>query len=209
MEYLEADRRVRQFGLKLQLTKGDSSDTQPFGCDNGRKGVISDGNIEFQFPPKITNDSRKGSWDEGELRGTEPVAVFSTSGPREMTIRWTYVVDGNTWTIERITKNIRTLRGYFALVRDDKSSRKALVVKAQLWCILPSQGQLATGRIKSVDVKYGETMIIPKGNAQGSFCLRSDITVEFRLWTKAAAADGSEKVQDIEGLADRSSPAWF
>ena len=50
--------------------------------------------VNFQFPPRILSDNRKGNWNEGDLRGEEPVAVFKNSGPREMTMSWTYIVYG-------------------------------------------------------------------------------------------------------------------
>jgi hypothetical protein len=204
-QYTEADKRLIR-KVTFELTQGVA------GC-NGRGGTS--GKVDFQFPPKVTTDSRKGEWDEGDMRGIEPIATFSTSGPREITIQTSYIVDSfednsESWTIGRITKNIRTLRGYFGLIRNEKSARENLVIKAELWCILPKAGIVATGRLKSIDVKYGETMVFPPNNAQNAFPLRSDVTLEFRLWTKAAPdSDDDQETQDIKGLAPRGNPAWY
>ena len=61
--------------------------------------------VKFQFPPRILSDNRKGSWKEGDLRGTEPVSVFQTSGPREISLSWCYLVDGSKdFTTEKIAE---------------------------------------------------------------------------------------------------------
>ena len=225
-KYLSSDLALTQH-IQFKLSRGLP------GCGGDKMDSVhrgDDGSIQFQFPPKITTDSRKGTWKEGELRGVEPIAVFDTSGPREITIQTSYIVDSleenhAAWTIGRITKQIRTLRGYFALVRDLGTSRKNLVVEAELWCVLPrsesnddgseggeTKGRIATGRIKSIDVKYGDAMVYPPGNPKGAFYLRSDVTIDFRLWTKAAdrgEGEDAEIVADIEGLATRSNPSWY
>src|SRR4051794_30825544 len=90
--------------------------------------LVLNGPVEFQFPPRLTSDNRRGTWSEGELRGTEPVAVFSTSGPREMSLSWTYIVDGGKWTVDKISENIRRVRGYFAEVRKAGTTRNLIVM---------------------------------------------------------------------------------
>src|SRR6185295_15587596 len=81
---------------------------------------VGGGKVNFQFPPRITSDGRKGNWNERDLQGTEPVAVFRTSGPREISLVWTYVVtdsSGSGWTTSKIAEEVRKVRGYFARVR--------------------------------------------------------------------------------------------
>jgi hypothetical protein len=201
--------------------------------------------IEFQFPPKVLTDGRKGNWFEGELTGgKEPVAAFKTSGPRQLSLSWVYIVDSfeansTSWNIERITRNIRTLRGYFANARwqgnvTGRSARDGLVVQFWAWCIGGSRPM--SGRIIGIDVKYGETLVYPpagttESGSTSAFPLRTDITVDFRLWTKLLypAADTEGKVpgavdpvtnktglvssalgrQDLAALNDFESPDWF
>ena len=201
--------------------------------------------IEFQFPPKVLTDGRKGNWFEGELTGgKEPVAVFKTSGPRQLSLSWTYIVDSfkadsTSWNIERITRNIRTLRGYFAnaRARGDGSvygARDGLVVEFWAWCIGGSTP--ISARIVGIDVKYGETMVFPpasntESGGTSAFPLRTDITIDFRLWTKLLYAvnkqtgmvdaapnpDGTAGtptnrevgLQDLNRLTDFEPPDWF
>lgn len=210
----------------------------PFDVDlcNAALLVLSPGDknipIEFQFPPKITSDNRKGSWDEPELRGIEPIAVFKTSGPREISLAWTYIVDGNRWTTDRIAKNVHAIRGYFALVRSGDVER-SLAIRFQLWNL---GGNPMSFRIKSIDVKHSDTIIAPCAtfgpvvagaitgvagvpvqaglvSASKAYPLRTDIVVELRLWTQGStAAEGAKAkdiVQKLDLLAVTEDPKWY
>jgi hypothetical protein len=186
--------------------------------------------MEFQFPPKITSDNRKGNWEEGELRGVEPVAVFSTSGARDISLKWTYIVDGGVWTAQRVSNNIKKLRGYFAQLKGvdgapTRTDRSALVIQFKMWRHGdPSEPMSA--RIKSIDVKHGETIVCddvdynffnlgvikPCGGSGHIFPLKSDITVDFKLWSSGAFADESEDAkahQDLPGLKPVAPPLWY
>jgi len=195
--------------------------------------------MEFQFPPKITSDNRKGNWEEGELRGVEPVAVFATSGARDISLKWTYIVDGGVWTATRVSNNIKKLRGYFAQLKGvdgapTRTDREALVVQFKMWRHGdPSEPMSA--RIKSIDVKHGETIVCddvdytfgasiggsgpqpfggawPCGGSGHIFPLKSDITVDLKLWSKGAFKEESEDAQahqDIGSLKAIAPPLWY
>jgi len=162
--------------------------------------------IAFQFPPKITSDGRKGDWEEKELRGTEPVAVFKTSGPREISLTWTYIVDGGQWTTTRIKEQIRRLRAYFALVRDRRQARN-LVGRFKMWKV--GGNAPITVRVKSIDVKYGDTIIAPGGRTDDAMFLRTDITVELRLWTKGGRRGRDARTQDLGDLSPTEPADWY
>lgn len=240
--YTQQDIKLAQ-GAVLRLARPETRADRPFGS----MGSVSDGNIEFQFPPKVISDSRRGDWEEGHLRGNEPVAAFKTSGPREITLTWSYVVDSTyynsrvdeagrsydvarssmAWTIDRITKNIRTLRGYYALVREAGDSRKNLVVEFRLWALGGSMGDavhqytadgkidnfakdyLMSSRLNSIDVKYGDTIVCPRG--EEAFFLRTDITVDLRLWTKMGTRGSTDEsiMQDVEHMRIQLTPDWY
>jgi len=171
--------------------------------------------IKFQFPPKILSDNRKGSWKEGDLRGTEPVSEFETSGPREITLSWTYIVDGSGFTTADVAKEVHAIRGYFAAVRDIKATSRNLIVDFRY--ILYGDNNEMSARIKAIDVKHGDTIICPSRqdyvlqnplirlDPSQSFPLRTDITVDLRLWTQG----GETVTQDLDGLRKKLSPAWY
>lgn len=220
-QYTNHDRKLcERFKLQLQEPEegqipGCAGTTYggPVGQTSGSKGWVP---IEFQFPPKVLSDNRKGNWEKGELRGAEPIAVFATSGPREISLAWTYVVDSydnniNSWSIGRITRNVRMLRGYFALVRDPGSARKNLTVKLQMWCI--GGEKTISARIESINVKYGESLVLPPGGKSfQAFPLRTDITVDLRLWTKTGAFKETEDKkfeQNAPGMSPILTPDWY
>jgi hypothetical protein len=175
--------------------------------------TVKDGRIEFQFPPKVTSDSRKGTWEEGDLPGAEPVFAFSVSSAREITLTWTYVVDGGEWTIGRITSNIRTLRGYFAEVRNPESDHQKLVVLFRLWAV--GGPERISALIKNIDVKYGDTIVTDYNpirtfsRIDHSFYLRTDVTVDLRIWTRGVGEGADEVLQDIENLIPTAPPEWY
>jgi len=204
--YAQHDRDLTDaFLLKMQVHRT----SPPVGCGGG--GAASTGLIEFQFPPKITSDSRKGNWAEGDLRGETQIAEFATAGPREISMRWTYIVDadkpgGNGWSIKRITKMVRTLRGYFAILTDHQTRPTQLSIDFKFWCIGGSKKM--TGRMKGVDIKYGETLVMPEG-ANGAFPLRTDITADLRLWTQRGYSGAEEPDLDIRELEEFVAPDWY
>lgn len=168
-------------------------------------------NVQFQFPPKITNDSRKGTWQENDqTSGTEPVAEFKTSGAREITLAWTYIVDGGNWTTDKIAEQIKNVRGYFARVRGTTgiNTRDNLIVFLKMWNF--GGPNAASCRIRNIDVKYSETLVTHctgsgSTNVNKAFALRSDITLDLRLWTKG----GNLQVQDLTNLDPREVPQWY
>ena len=180
MEYTEHDRDLAS-SIQLQLQSG---------------------RIKFQLPPKVNSDSRRGTWAEGELRGTEPFAAFSTSGPREISLAWTYVVDGGAWTGAKIAEQVRAIRGYFAQVRAVGETRN-LVVKFKMWKL--GGDEPISCRIVDIDVKPSDTIV---GTGDDAYPLKTDIVIGLRLWTKGAAA-GAEKVQNINQLNDTETPDWY
>lgn len=158
--------------------------------------------LQFQFPPKISSDNRKGEWEEGQLQGTEPNATFKTSGPRELTLNVTYIVDGGLWTTTAIAEEVRKLRGYFARVRKPGYDRN-LVVLLHLWKIGGKDPM--SFRIKGVDVKHSDTIVSPSGRGKDAYPLRTDINIDLRLWTEG----GPQATQTLPKLVKDEVPDWY
>lgn len=177
-------------------------------------GTKSGFNVRFQFPPRILSDSRKGDWVEGPLRGDEPVAVYATSGAREITMAWTYIAgakgfggletaDGQMlFTPYIISRQLQGLRGYFSGARRKVSFDQNLVVYFRMW--YHTGVDIFTCRLRSIDVVYSNCLVNdvnefrnvqegrdqahkknPQiGNPTRTYALRTDITVDMRLWSK-------------------------
>ncbi len=215
--------------MSMQYTKADmdlrDSVYFQFSQNTGKNiGAALDLYIWFQFPPKITNDGRKGKWEEGELPGTEPIAVFETSGSREITLTWTYIVDNSShpglpkWNSDTVAEMVKRIRGYFARVRNGADQR-ALIVRFKMWN--HGDDQLMTCRVKNIDVKHSDTIVAPcingKIKTQKAFPLRTDISIELRIWTEggpvddknAALAALAEKTVDLKGLVSAERPGWY
>lgn len=164
--------------------------------------------MEFQFPPKILSDNRRGNWQESEARGVEPFSAFKTSGPREFSINATYMVDNGYWTIDKIHKQITLARGYFARV-NLRNSTENLVVVLKMWAI--GGKDTITARIKAVNVKHSETLIGPSDRA---YPLRTDITLDMALWTRGATVKngfieiGNETI-NIKDLRENQPVDWY
>jgi hypothetical protein len=171
---------------------------------------VGGGKVAFQFPPRITSDSRKGNWEERDSQGTEPIAVFRTSGPREISLSWMYIVadsgSGSGWSTTKIAEEVRRVRGYFARVRQPGNDRN-LVVKFKMWK-LGGDDEMSC-RIRSIDVKHSDTIVVPCGDngpqVQLAYPLRTDITVDLRIWTQG----GPKATQELEGLLPDETPDWY
>ncbi len=165
--------------------------------------------IAFQFPPKITSDSRKGEWREDNLPGTEPVAVYEKSGPREISLTWTYIVDGSKeWTTDKVAEQVKLMRGYFARTRDTNvQGQRNLVVLFKMWNFGGTNPMSC--RIKNVDVKHSDTIVTHCTNGDRNYDkaypLRTDITIELRLWTKGNAV----QTQDLNILRPQEEASWY
>jgi len=228
MEYLPHDSELKS-GVSLWISSvgGGVGANVPFF---GRLGVQR-APIEFQFVPKMLSDSRKGSWDEAELIGDEPISTLATTGPRIMSMSWTYIVDeiGNinsggglggalnqlgfgdgVWTIARIKRNLNLLKGYFLqskIVKNDWVTHSGLVA-VLTWPLVGGKGSY-TCRMTSVDIKHSENMV---GNRNIMFPLRTDVSVDIRLWTNGTTAGAADaKTKAIADLKPTPSfdDLWF
>lgn len=157
--------------------------------DNKAGNVIKE-QVKFQFAPKVNGDSRRGNWDERDVMGIEPVAIYKGSGPRTISLQITYIYDGDMWDSNSIRSQINLIRGYFIRAQGLGVQEQKMVVLLKLWGI-GGKDELSF-RMRSVDVKYSETMIKDikaSGNVEGRnlsqyFPLRTDITIELASWTK-------------------------
>lgn len=168
---------------------------------NSAQLTLQSGRVEFQFPPRVLNDGRKGNWKEGELRGVEPIAVFATSGPRVITIGWTYIIDGGAWDARRVADNVKRLRGYFAQIRGVGADTRKLIAKLKLWQV--GGNKPISCRLVDIGVKYGETIV---GSGDDAYYLRTDITLDIRLWTKGTAGEEVINLPDMDAIVTED---WY
>lgn len=197
---------------------------QPDSSSGGGLGYF-DSNVEtrkqvgllkvgFQFPPKIISDSTKGEWEEPNTQqSAQPVAGFKFVGPRTISMSWTYVVDcfdenksNTSWTVSRISHYVRSVRGYFMQGKRVDNDHNPLVCYLRFWAI--GGAKQMSGRLSSVDVKYGDTLVVPNNNPGLAFPLRTDMSVDIKLWGTGKLDSLDHNLTDIEGLMN-APPDWY
>lgn len=194
--YAVHDLRLTQLA-ELQFVDNLTTDS------NGNITSIARSAIPLQFPPKILSDNRKGNWNENnQVAGKEPVATIENTGPREFALLLTYIVDGDsqgTWTTDRISKITHRLRGYYALMRNKGDARNLFV---NFKYIGFGGSEPITCYIRGIDVKHGDTLMYSPSNPEQSFPLRTDVTLDMRIWVRS-------DIQDVEGQTQQYLPEWF
>lgn len=168
--------------------------------------------VPFQFPPKVTSDSKSGDWDEQASNSffSEPIPTFKGSKPRTISIKWSYVIDGNQWTTKRVSTIVRALRGYFT--RMDRTyltnmNYKPTEVRIVMYrnIMEAALGGKFKGRIDSFDITHSENIIIPGsldpknynfvvreaedspiGLHKNAYPLKTDITTTVKLFNNSS-----------------------
>jgi hypothetical protein len=187
--------------------------------DRGFRGATKTDLIEFQFPPKITTDSKTGLWNKENITGYEPMAWWSGAESRSIVMVSQWVVYGEKWTTSKISKIARDLKGHLYLPGVAFSDR-APFVKLKMYNIVPESGGLSTWRMMNVSFKYSEEMVGVDDNA---WPLHTECTMNLELFTNAGrvkvqdsgltlSSIGEKKsklVQKVPGLPDSVAQEWY
>lgn len=207
--------------MAFQLAPIDESMAQLVGLDLAGFRKEGHNRINFQFPPKILTDSRQGAWDEPETIGTEPIVNYRGTAARAFTLTYTYIVEtiehrdiainalpvpvlrGGPWSILRVRQEINKIRGYFTNATRGGPWRKPLMVYFKHPYI--TGPEYWSCRIRNVEVKHSENLV---GRPGYVYPLRSDVTVDMRLWSAIEFANGhpENNVQIVDGL--KPQPAF-
>lgn len=145
---------------------------------------IAGSKIKFQFPPKVSTDTRTATWEEHDAAGTEEIAIFMGSRERIFQIEWTYIVgavDG-TWGIEKVSGECSKARNYFFGAVTDATNGPVAKVK------LASHGdpdKPMTMRLSDLNIKHGTAYVFEDGK---SYPLRTDIAMTAKIFTQKAPA---------------------
>ena len=182
--------------------------------------------IKFQFPPHVTSDNRKATWNDSAIPNSgDGISIFQSSDPRKFVIETSYIVNGAssggiTWNGSKITEQLRNLRGYFTLARLNTEKPKTACL-IRLWGI--GGKKEITARLMNVDIKHGKTWVKEGGSgASGGivsfdgggdwFPLRTDVTIEIAVFTDGTiagmGAEAGTKVNHTPGLYQLTQE-WF
>jgi len=172
--------------------------------------------VSFQFPPRILTDNRRGEWVGADLPGNEPVSNYKSSSAREFTVKWSYVVGelgGSNetgkpiiWTTTDVKKQVLGLRSYFG-----KSSLTGksdnLVIFFNLW-LYGGPKEMCT-RMLSVNVSHGTTIVVPDGDTALAYPLRTDISVDLRIWNRGGSGYEGDEKNNINLLCKTTPVEWY
>ena len=177
----------------------------------------SKGEILFQFPPRILNESKASRWNEQDLYTYEPLAIYMGADNRQISINFEYVVNGSTWTSKKVSDQVRTLKGmhYFGDVRPKyNDATKVIYIKLHAYEVVPlAGGTPSTWRLLRTSINYSEEMIKTDDLV---WPLHTKVTVDLAMLTKAAykvATQNNGNIQYVQNFAvdipDKVEPEWY
>lgn len=164
--------------------------------------------VEFQFPPKIRSNNMSGEFKDVSPKtpGLYPQYAYAGPNERSYAIETVYIVDSNylggqnSWTANKIKRNLQIFRQYFFDLRENFNSNNA-GVKAILWDYGGSDE--TTFFIRGLSIKHSDTYI--SDGITGVHPLRTDLSFELVLWWNYEPLLGIEGAKD--GLAKVELPA--
>lgn len=152
------------------------------------KSFESKGYMIFQFPPKITADSRRMTWAEGAAPGRDPLAVVDTNSARLITLKAEYIVeeyDDNSgskpnnrrdaWSPIKIKRQINLAKGYFTAWRDQETTQAVFGMRLR-HTLITGFGEQGV-RMLGCSVDYDGPNIYNKYGGQ-TYPLKTSITID-------------------------------
>lgn len=179
-----------------------------------RDGAISVGDkgagvIPFQFPPRITGDSKDNKWtDIHNTHAWEPVKMWEGSNARRITLQAIYVATGSTingvsWTPANVALVTRAYKQYFYSQPGD---RVFPAVELKMYEHVPQSAQgNAKFRMMNVNIKPGSEIIVVEG---AIFPLRVEVDITLEQTTRIVKDDGEAKLEH-GNLPDFPPQDWY
>ena len=192
--------------------------------------------IEFQFPPKVTSDTKDAEWAIAKAGALPPIPTFKHAGPRKISLKWEYIVTSKTantisWTAERISKNVKKLRGYFNAGYGGNGAVAGQGAKGGVFAMTPesfiayfkygafggndakyqqnSTSSCYTFYMESVDVKHGDTVVYPNEDPTAMFPLKTEVSVTLIEWVSGFVPQNQNSAQNISLVVVAPTEGWF
>lgn len=203
-QFLPADQWIKDT-IQIYLSK----DPPPVGGAVASDETDEEGNpqIPIQFPPRLSTDGKKGNWKTYDVSSYEPVAIFSGSEARRISVELTYVITGGKWTGRKISKIERLIKSYFYRKVEDAIDNTPMVVIKQLYGVTLAYAK-TTWRMNSVDITPGEGIILEESNGvQRAYPLSRKIVIELETYTQLGGRGGDDPAADeaLQGLGDAAN----
>lgn len=172
---------------------------------NGGGGVGGGGDeIEFQFPPRITSDSKSSNWREDSSASYEPTATYLGSTARSIKLSTEYIIYGE-WTGEKINNAIRNLKSNIYLKNADIIKSRAPYIELEMYGYIPAAGIRSTWRIMDVSVVPSKEIVESGDNW---YPLHYVMSISLTLFTLGYGKDDVGH-NVIPGLPKRPEPEWY
>jgi hypothetical protein len=170
---------------------GADSILSPFdrSVANGVQMKIAGEDIKFQFPPKVTGDSKNSNWETIWFPSWEPIKYYWGSEARVITVEAEWMATGSVWTPRAIAGQMRKIREYFYGAKVGGSVYP--LVKLKIYDIVPS---LANFRMMDFSVSFGDGI----AGGAGLFPIYSKGTFKLELATKVTGKVKGTNGEDID-----------
>lgn len=181
--------------------------------------------VQFQFPPIVKADSKAAKFEEKDARNIEPVAIFMGAGARTIDFKWSYIVTGGEWNIDRISGIVKRVRGFFyasaqeAISGVQNGANAAIIIRFHAYDVVGSTQAKADAtsmsfRADGIDVSHSDVVV---GSNGLYYPLRTDLSMKLKLWTTGVVKDNSGKetaIVKLRGMSDpsillNSAPLWY
>lgn len=166
------------------------------------------GVIPFQFPPRVTGDSKDNRWQTvHDSFAWEPVKMWEGSNARRISLSAVYVATGATtngvvWTPANVALVTRAYKQYFYSQPGDKIFP---AVELVLYEHVPVGNGNAKFRMMNVNVKPGSEIIKVDGSI---FPLKVEVDITLEQTTRIVTDDGEAKLEQ-NNLPDFPPQVWY
>lgn len=197
-EYTDIDLELIKSAVSMTLTGGSSalySKVFSFRSldDFNPSGLV----INFQFPPRITGDSKRAEWKEIPIASYEPLAYWMGADARKISLQFEYIVTARSnagtskWAINYINDQLKKLKSYFYTTVTQGIDKYPLV-RLNLYDYSPKAEsgteRLGTWRMFDIDIKPDGPILLDGSN---SFHLKHVVTTNLALVTANNTASGT------------------
>lgn len=214
------------------------SEEPKFAGGIGDLGNIIGKNWPFQFPPRVTADSKTATWEETDRVSYEPIAYWMGAKARALTLETVYFVTGEKkWSGAEIAKIAHAAKAYFYRSIEEAVAKGGFGPIVTITALYGAVQEESTWRCSGVNVEYAPTFVrdttpsikpppsqsaaaqsnSPPNNNNNKpnsvdqapmWPLWTKITFELQSWTQNANAEGEEKLK-AEALKKSPTPKWF
>ena len=160
--------------------------------------------IIFQFPPRITSDSKSANWKSIFQASWEPLKIYWGSEARKLSFEAEWIATSNVFTPTFIAEQMRAVKEYFYAARVGKGPYPLVFLEA--YEIVPSE---APFRLMDFSESFGETFVRSGGAIHPLYSKMSlGLELATNISGKPAKEVNVEKPKVKVGKLPQIRPEW-